>query len=148
MLLPNFLALLTLSISLQKWTTQRGQGWLTELSELSCWGMQMLSVMIPGGAFVVPVRRSGRVYLAKRPAALPSADLARQLLYSAGFEDIQAAQLTSLQGFTQKLPGAGHPLGVISACRSAGPEGVAKTPGKLMQKILTPGLAQPHHTPG
>ena len=81
-------------------------------------GVQMLSVMIPGGAFVLPVRSLGRVRLAKRPGALSSADLARQLLHSAGFEDIQAAQLTSLQGFSRSLPGAARPLAVLPACRS------------------------------
>ena len=111
----------------------------------SCWGSQMLSVMIPGGVFVLPVRSAGRVHLAKQPRALSSADLARQLLYSAGLEDIQAGQLTSLQGFTPQLPGAARPLGVMPACRSAGPHGVAQSSGKLMQKILTPSVCLKRH---
>ena len=125
-----------------------GQIWPAPL--MSCSGVQMLSVIIPGGVFVLPVRSAGRVHLAKQPRALSSADLARQLLYSAGFEDIQAGQLTSLQGFTPKLPGVARPLGVMPACRSTGPRGIAQTPGKLMQRILTPSvcierpLASPH----
>ena len=72
------------------------------------------------------------MHLAKQPRALSSADLARQLLYSAGFEDIQAGQLTSLQNFTPKLPGAARPVGVMLACRSTGRHGVAQASGKLM----------------
>ena len=79
---------------------------------------------------MLPVRSAGQVHLAKQPRALSSADMARQLLYSAGFEDIQAGQLTSLQGFTPKLPGAARPLGVMPACRRPGSCGVAQTPGK------------------
>ena len=43
--------------------------------------------------------------LSSRAQPMASSDFARQLLYSAGFENIQAAQLTSLQEFSQTLPG-------------------------------------------
>ena len=54
---------------------------------------------------MVPVRRSGGIMLSSRAQPMGSSDFARQLLYSAGFEDIQAVQLTALQGFSQTLPG-------------------------------------------
>ena len=43
--------------------------------------------------------------LSSRAQPMASSDFARQLLYSAGFEDIQAAQLNSLPEFSQTLPG-------------------------------------------
>ena len=43
---------------------------------------------------------------------MASSDFARQLLYSAGFEDIQAVRLTALQGFSLSLPG-GHWIPVV-----------------------------------
>lgn len=54
---------------------------------------------------MVPVRRSGAIALPSRAQPMGSADFARQLLYSAEYEDIQAVQLTALQGFSQTLPG-------------------------------------------
>lgn len=54
---------------------------------------------------MVPVRASGRVRVSGKASPLASSDFARQLLYSVGFEDIQAEQLTTLQGFPQSLPG-------------------------------------------
>ena len=67
--------------------------------------LQILGVLAPGGIFMVPVRSTGRMTLSSRAQPMASSDFARQLLYSAGFEDIQAAQLTSLQEFSQTLPG-------------------------------------------
>lgn len=54
---------------------------------------------------MIPVRSSGCISFSSRAQPLASSAFARQLLYSAGFEDIQAVQLTTLQGFTQSLPG-------------------------------------------
>ena len=67
--------------------------------------LQILGALAPGGIFMVPVRRSGGIKLSGRAELMGSSDFARQLLYSAGFEDIQAVQLTALQGFSQTLPG-------------------------------------------
>ena len=53
----------------------------------------------------MPVRSSGRLILSSRAQPMASSDFARQLLYSAGFEDIRAAQLTRLPEFSQTLPG-------------------------------------------
>ncbi|CAL5225520.1 g8350 [Coccomyxa viridis] len=66
---------------------------------------QILGVLAPGGVLLVPVRSSGRLILSSRAQPMASSDFARQLLYSAGFEDIRAAQLTRLPEFSQTLPG-------------------------------------------
>ena len=63
---------------------------------------------------------------------MASSDFARQLLYSAGFEDIQAVQLNALQGFSQSLPG-GCCIPVTS-------------PGLPRMTEAGPGLKQKDHT--
>ncbi len=78
--------------------------------------VQILSVLTPGGLFMIPVRAAGCVHMQSH--VLTSSRFARQLLHSVGFADVQClAHVTSLPGFPQSLPGRAHMCFTSAACK-------------------------------